>query len=83
MTDNCDDAILARFSKNAVEEVRITQTVYYGIDLVDVRVYYQADNGDWRPSKKGLTVKLETFPVLAASVLEACDKLGVEPSRFP
>ena len=47
-----------------------------GVDFISVRIYYQADNGEWRPTKKGITVKPEKVDELIAFLSEAKTKIG-------
>ena len=49
---------MREFKKNdRGEMVRIVREDYKGTDLVNVRVWYRADNGEMRPSKTGINIK--------------------------
>ena len=49
---------MREFKKNdRGEVVRIVREDYKGADLVNIRVWYRADNGEMRPSKTGITIK--------------------------
>lgn len=57
--------VIASFEKNSMEEVRISLTTYKGKNLIDLRVYYQPEDGEEkRPTKKGITISPEKFPEL-------------------
>ena len=56
------------FPKNPLEEVRSSITVFKGKEYVDLRIYYKGDDGEFHPSKKGLTVSVELFPELETGV---------------
>lgn len=62
---------IAQFDKNSNEQVRITLEEYRGHRLFDIRSYYH-DGVDWRPTKKGLSLKIELYPELR----EAVEQLG-------
>ena len=48
---------MREFQKNdRGEVVRIVREDYRGTDLVNIRVWYRADNGEMRPSKTGITI---------------------------
>ena len=51
--------LIHKFNKNSMEEIHISRTNFNGKDLVDLRLYYEDDNGEFKPSKKGITVTLE------------------------
>ncbi|MCU0596609.1 MAG: transcriptional coactivator p15/PC4 family protein, partial [Desulfobacterota bacterium] len=50
------------FPKNPLEEVRISLSVYRGKQYIDLRIYYKGDDGEFHPSKKGLTVSPDLLP---------------------
>jgi predicted phosphoadenosine phosphosulfate sulfurtransferase len=50
------DEVIAQFEKNATEVIRMSLTEYRGHKLVDIRVYYSDDEGQYRPTKKGVSL---------------------------
>lgn len=64
--------VVHSFPKNPLEEVRASVSVYKGKQYVDLRIYYKGDDGEFHPSKKGLTLSLDLFPELE----EAVEKLS-------
>jgi hypothetical protein len=64
------------FPKNPLEEIRASLTVYKGKQYVDLRVYYKGDDGEYHPSKKGLTVSLDLFPELEESMRKLREVIG-------
>jgi len=67
------EKILAEFTKNANERVRISFCTFKGKRLVNLRVYYNAaeEGEEWRPTQKGLTLRREQIPELKEAVLKA------------
>jgi hypothetical protein len=47
--------------KTETERIRIARGEFKEKDLVDIRVYYQAEDGEWRPTKKGINISYEKF----------------------
>ncbi len=64
--------VVHSFPKNPLEEVRASVSVYKGKQYVDLRIYYKGDDGEFHPSKKGLTLSLDLFSELE----EAVEKLS-------
>jgi hypothetical protein len=64
------DELIAQFEKNATEVVRVSLTEYRGRKLVDVRVYYSDDEGQYRPTKKGVSLSVEVYPDFKRALLE-------------
>jgi hypothetical protein len=66
-----EDQFLAIVPKNAIEEVRIALSRFKGTDLVDVRVFAAFSNvpdNERRPTKKGVSLKLQYLPALVEAL---------------
>ena len=63
-----DGKVVATLQKNARERLNVTLTEYRGHELVDMRVYFEDADGDWRPSRKGLTLSRALLPELVAAL---------------
>jgi len=63
-----DPQIIHSFPKNPLEEVRASLTTFKGKQYVDLRIYYKGDDGEYHPSKKGLTLSLDLFGELEEAV---------------
>lgn len=57
--------------KNAREEIRITLDDFKGRQLVNLRVWFDAGDGEYRPGKQGVAFRLDLLP----EVLEALGAL--------
>jgi predicted phosphoadenosine phosphosulfate sulfurtransferase len=55
------DEVIAQFEKNATEVIRVSLAEYRGRKLIDVRVYYSDDEGQYRPTKKGVSLTAERY----------------------
>ena len=58
------DQLIATIPKNAREELSISLTEFKGYNLVSQRVWYRADDGEMRPSKAGVVIRIERLPEL-------------------
>jgi len=60
-----------QFAKNSSEEVRVSLTEYKGHKLIDLRIYYEADeSGERRPTKKGITIDVGLYPELKRAIIK-------------
>jgi len=46
---------LREIKKNSSEIIRVHRTNFKGYDLIDIRVFYQDQAGEWKPSPKGIS----------------------------
>src|SRR5262249_13902857 len=71
------DELIEQFEKNATEVVRVSLTEYRGRKLVDIRVYYSDNEGQYRPTKKGVSLSVDVYPDFKRATL-ALDKALLE-----
>ena len=57
--------------------VRVNATEFRGKQYIEVRTYYMADDGKWKPTKKGITLS----PEMMGMVYEALGKALAEVSE--
>lgn len=74
------EALIARIGKNPTEEVRVALTSYRGHDLVDIRVFFQDEQGEWRPTKRGVSLSVDSFAELREAILKVEEMLNALPS---
>ncbi len=74
------EALVARIAKNPTEEVRVSLTSYRGHDLVDIRVFFQDEQGEWRPTKRGVSLSIDSFTELREAIVKAEEMLNALPS---
>jgi hypothetical protein len=74
------EAMVARIAKNPTEEVRVSLTSYRGHDLVDIRVFFQDEQGEWRPTKRGVSLSVDSFAELRDAIVKAEEMLNALPS---
>ncbi len=56
--------------KNALEIIRVQRREYKGREFVDIRVHYQDDEGEYKPTKKGITIN----PGLVGDLMKALEE---------
>lgn len=64
---------LGTIQKNSREEIRVTLESYQGRELVNLRVWFEADGGEYRPSKKGIAFRRELLPEVLAALGKALE----------
>ncbi len=68
--------IIADVPRSETEVIRISTREYKGVHYVDLRVFFQdKQSGEYRPTKKGLTVKKDQIHEVAKAVCLAEEAL--------
>ena len=52
---------IAEMEKGWNEKIVFGVSEYKGKTYADIRIYYEDDEGEWKPTKKGVTVSLDRF----------------------
>ncbi|MFO8072903.1 MAG: transcriptional coactivator p15/PC4 family protein [Polyangia bacterium] len=63
-----EDKIVAQFKRNPTEEVRAGIKEFKGRTYIDIRIYYMDDQGDWKPTRKGVSLATDFMPELRNAV---------------
>jgi hypothetical protein len=63
-----DPVVLAEWSMNRRERVRVSIEEFKGSRLISIRKWFVTDGGDLRPTKRGISLALRHLPQLADAV---------------
>jgi len=61
---------LTDIKRNDTEIVRVSKREFKGHEFLDLRIYYQDDEGNYKPTKKGITIN----PKLVDELIDALNK---------
>ncbi len=63
--------MIGEIERNETEVVRVGVEEYKGRKYVDIRIYFENDAGEWKPTKKGVTVSPEKMAEFIALINKA------------
>ncbi len=70
MSEATQGEVVAKFEKNSREEIRVSVDEFYGRKIINIRVYYRNDAGQWLPGKQGVAIAVDRYRDLADAVLQ-------------
>lgn len=53
--------IIGEMEKGWNEKIVFSVSEFKGKNYANIRIYYEDDEGEWKPTKKGVTVSLDSF----------------------
>lgn len=53
--------IVAEMEKGWNEKIVFSLSEFKGKHYADIRVYFEDDEGEWKPTKKGISISVERF----------------------
>jgi hypothetical protein len=67
--------VFAEVPRSETEIIRVSTREYKGVPYVDIRVFFKDQEGEYRPTKKGITVKEDQIHEVAKGVCLAEEAL--------
>lgn len=64
---------MIEIQKNQKEVYRIEEKEYSGYRFVDVRIWFMADDGDYKPSKKGISFSHDKARDIIEAILDTIE----------
>ena len=60
------------------EQIRIGKSEFKGKVRIDARIWYQDEQGEWKPTKKGLSLDDEALEFVVGTLLKIVKELDSE-----
>lgn len=67
--------VIGQVERNQTEVIRISTEEFKGRSYVDVRIYFEGTEGEWKPTKKGVTISPDKLEQVIELLREAQEKL--------
>jgi hypothetical protein len=67
--------VVGEVERNETETLRISTEEFKGRAYIDVRIYFADNEGEWKPTKKGVTINPDKLDQVIELLKEAQEKL--------
>jgi Transcriptional Coactivator p15 (PC4) len=81
MNEEPEDTVFLEWKRSRGEVVRLVAQEYHGQYLLHLRVYYSDEQGDLKPSGKGVTIPFEQLKPLRLALKKAEQALAALESQ--
>jgi Transcriptional Coactivator p15 (PC4) len=78
-----DGIIVAEWAINRRESVRVSVEQYKGVDLVNIRKWFKAEDGSLRPGKAGIALNVKHLPRLTEAMTMALSASAIVGTNSP
>lgn len=68
--------LIGEIQKNLKERIRVSMEEYRGHKFIDLRVYFEAESGEWKPTKKGIALNSDSIDAVIEALQKASKKRG-------
>ena len=66
-----DEELIQVIDKGPAGRIHVRLSRFRDRDYLDIRNFYEADEGEWKPTRKGIAVPVDLVPQLLAALTEA------------
>ena len=66
---------IGEIGRTETEVVRVSVEEYKGRKYLDVRIYFESDEGEWKPTKKGVTIQPDKIDLFMDLIRQAKESL--------
>lgn len=67
--------VIGEVERNETEILRISTEEFKGRAYIDMRIYFADNEGEWKPTKKGVTINPDKLDQVIELLREAQEKL--------
>jgi hypothetical protein len=67
--------VVARFRKSKTEKIYVSANEYNGRKYADLRTYFMDSEGEWHPTKKGISIPADLFNELVVGIKALSEEL--------
>jgi len=66
-----DEVLVKAIDKGLGSRIHVRLSKFRDRDYLDIRNFYEADDGEWKPTRKGIAVPVDLYDDLMAALTEA------------
>jgi len=66
-----DEQLIKTIDKGMGSRIHVRLSRFHGRDYLDIRNFYEADDGEWKPTRKGIAIPVELYTDLISALKEA------------
>ena len=78
--DAGDEVLVRSIDKGLGSRIHVRLSRFKDRDYVDVRNFYETDDGEWKPTRKGIAVPVELYDELMDALRAAKEEIGKRTS---
>jgi hypothetical protein len=78
-----DEELVTVIDKGPAGRIHVRLSRFRERDYLDIRNFYEADDGEWKPTRKGIAVPVELYPDLMAALREAEPRIAKRAAKRP
>ncbi len=78
-----EEILVQAIDKTLGNRIHVRISEFKDRDYLDIRNYYEDENGEWKPTRKGIAIPVEFYDELVASIAAAKDIIETRKANKP
>lgn len=78
-----DEVLVRVIEKGASGRIHIRLSKFRDKDYLDIRNFYEAEDGEWKPTRKGIAIPVELYDELVGAIAAAKDEIAKRGAATP
>jgi len=66
-----DERLIKTIDKGIGSRIHVRLSRFHDRDYLDIRNFYETEDGDWKPTRKGIAIPVELYRDLMSALKEA------------
>jgi len=71
-----DEILVRAIDKGMGNRIHVRLSRFRDRDYLDIRNFYEDDNGDWKPTRKGVAIPVDLYDELMAALAAAKEEIA-------
>lgn len=78
-----EEILVQAIDKTLGNRIHVRISEFKDRDYLDIRNYYEDENGEWKPTRKGIAIPVEFYDELVAAIAAAKDIIETRQANKP
>ena len=78
-----DEELVTVIDKGPAGRIHVRLSRFRDRDYLDIRNFYEADDGEWKPTRKGIAIPVELYDELVGAIAAVKDEIAKRGAATP
>ncbi len=78
-----DEVLVRSIDKGLGNRIHVRLSRFKERDYLDIRNFYETEDGEWKPTRKGIAVPVELYDELIGAIQAAKDEIAKRKAAAP
>ena len=78
--ESTDEVLVRAIDKGLGNRIHVRLSRFHDRDYLDIRNFYETEDGEWKPTRKGIAIPVELYDELVGAIGAAKEKIAERTS---